>query len=390
MQRQAVYKLSIMLSQKLPLFNNFEELSGKRVIVRVDFNVPTEEEGEAITDDYRIVKTAPFLQRLSEAGARLVLLSHLTEKKTHRSFKPLLDALQRQTGFSIELAYSVEDARKSASPVVLLENLRKFRGEEANTPGFADELASLGDIFINEGFSQSHRPYASVVGLPRLRPAYVGPLFHEEVAKLEEVMNPEHPFMLVLGGMKFATKVGVLEHFMSLADAVFIGGALANTFLAARGAEVGVSPVEKDALLHVRETFLECKNLLLPEDARVEGNKILYVEDLGPDDFIYDAGPATLTALSQKISEMKMVLWNGPLGYIEKGYGQGTIDLIDMLANCSAKVIIGGGDTIGFIRKRKIEKDFYHLSTGGGAMLDFLAKGTLPGIEAILENNRNT
>ncbi len=377
-----------MLSKNLPVFNDFANIAGKRIIVRVDFNVPVEEEGGVITDDHRLTRTAPFLKRLSEAGARLVLLSHLTEKKTHRSFKPLLDTLRLKTDFPLELAYSIKDARNSASPAVLLENLRVFRGEEANTPAFAEELASLGDIFINEGFSQSHRPYASIVGLPQFLPSFVGPLFYEEVTKLSEVFEPEHPFMLILGGVKFTTKVGVLEHFMTSADVVFVCGALANTFLAAQGNEVGISPVEKDAIARVQDMFLGRKNLLLPEDVQVEGTGARRVGEIQAEDFIYDAGPKTMVSLAEKIRDMRMILWNGPLGLVEKGYSQGTIDLIAILANCSAKVIIGGGDTIGFIRKQKIEKDFYYLSTGGGAMLEFLAKGALPGIDAIFASRK--
>lgn len=378
-----------MTFSNLPVFKDFMNISGKRIVVRVDFNVPTEEEGGIITDDFRIVKTAPFLKRLLDAGARLVLLSHLTEKHTHRSFKPLMDALRQKTGIPLELASSLEAANHSTARAVLLENLRAFRGEEENSQQWAKELASLGDVFVNEGFSQSHRPYASIVGLPHFLPSYAGPLFFEEVAKLGDILNPEHPFLLILGGVKFETKVGVLEHFMKSAETVFVGGALANTFLAASGAEVGISPVEKDALPRVREMFLGHTNLFLPEDVRVEGNKVRRVAEIQPGDFIYDVGPATLTALAQKIRTMRMILWNGPLGFVEKGYVQGTMDLIDTLTNCSAKVVIGGGDTIGFIRQRKIEADFYHLSTGGGAMLQFLAKGTLPGIDAIVENNGN-
>lgn len=377
-----------MNSKNLPVFSNFTDIKGKRVIVRVDFNVPLEEEGGVVTDDYRLIKTAPLLKHLFDAGARLILLSHLTEKKTHRSFSPLLDTLQRKLGFPLELVYSIKDARNSVSPVVLLENLRTLRGEESNTPAFAKELASLGDVFINESFSQSHRAYASVVGLPQLLPSFVGPLFYEEVTKLSEVFLPEHPFMLILGGIKFVTKVEVLEHFMASADTVFVGGALANTFLAARGIEVGASPVEKDALPLVRDTFLGRENLMLPDDVRVEGNEARRIEEIQTDDFIYDLGPKTIVSLTEKIRDMRMILWNGPLGLVEKGYSQGTVDLIDVLANCSAKVIIGGGDTIGFIRRQKIEKDFYYLSTGGGAMLAFLAKGTLPGIEAILTSKK--
>lgn len=372
--------------QNLPMFTDFASVSGKRVIVRVDFNVPAED--NIISDDYRLVKTIPLLKKLRDHGARLVLLSHLTEKKEHRSFAPLLDELQRIMGFPIKLSFSPANARMNTSPVVLLENLRTFQGEEANAEAFAKELATLGDVYINEAFSQSHRPYASIVGLPRLLPTYMGLLFSEEVRKLKEVLSPEHPFLLVLGGIKFETKIGVLEHFVNTADKVFVGGALANTFLAAQGIEVGTSPVEQKAIPQIRNVFVGRTNLLLPEDVRILGNEVRSITAVGKEDFIYDVGPASLVNLSHVIHEMRMILWNGPLGFVEKGYIQGTLDLIDMLANCSAKVVIGGGDTIGFIRRRKIEAEFYHLSTGGGAMLEFMAKGTLPGIDAILENKR--
>lgn len=373
-------------SKELPLFNDFDGIRGKRVIVRVDFNVPVEDGGRTITDDYRLTKTAPFLKHLFDAGARIVLLSHLTEKKTHRSFKLLLDVLCQHIGIPLQFASSVEEARHSRADAVLVENLRVFAGEEENDPVFAKSLASLGDIFINEGFSQSHRPYASVVGLPLLLPSFVGPLFHQEVVKLREVFEPEHPFMFILGGVKFSTKVAVLDHFMASADVVFVGGALVNTFLMAQGAEVGVSPVEKDAITHIQNMFLSRGNLLLPKDVLVEHNAARRVGEIQTQDFIYDAGPETMRMLTEKIQDMRMILWNGPLGFVEKGYHKGTTDLMYALADCSAKVIVGGGDTIGFIRKQNMEKDFYYLSTGGGAMLEFLAKGTLPGIDAILKN----
>jgi phosphoglycerate kinase len=375
-----------MLSKKLPLFNDSIDVSHKRVIVRIDFNMPVED--GIITDDYRIIKTLPLLKQLHKNGARLLLLSHLTEKKIHRSFQPLLLELQRITGFTMEFASSLADARASKAPIVLLENLRMFSGEEKNDTAFAEDLASLGELYINEDFSQSHRPYASIVQVPKCIPSYIGPLFKEEVEKLETVLDPKQPFMLVLGGVKFNTKVGVLNHFMDRADKVFIGGALANTFLAAKGYSVGASSIERTALPHVRETFLHRSNLILPVDVRVQGNEVRDANAIRKHDIIYDIGPASIATLAHAVQDMKMILWNGPLGFLEKGYEKATIDFVDVLATADADSIIGGGDTMRIIRKRKLDNAFYHLSTGGGAMLSFLANGTLPGIDALLENKK--
>lgn len=373
-----------MLSSCIPLFTDSINVSDKRVIVRVDFNVPVED--VKITDDYRIQRTLPLLEQLRNQGAQIILLSHLTEKKEHRSFRPLIEEFERVCGFPIEYASTPLAARQSRSPVILLENLRAFRGEEKNDSQFAKELALLGEIFINEGFSQSHRPYASIKGLPSLLPSYAGPLFYTEVQKLEEASSPERPFLLVLGGVKFSTKIGVLEHFMNIADYVFIGGSLANTFIAASGCPVGASSIEKESLEYVQKTFIGRQNIIVPQDVRVEGNEVRHISEIGPHDVIYDLGPASSAVLSARIQEMRMILWNGPLGFVERGYTEGSMDLMDSLVRVQARVIIGGGDTLALIRKHGLEDAFYHLSTGGGAMLEFLAKGTLPGIDALLKN----
>jgi phosphoglycerate kinase len=378
-----------MILERLPVFNDSVDVSNKRVIVRVDFNVPVEK--DLIVNEYRIARTLPLLWRLRDKGARLVLLSHLTEKKEHRSFELLVPELCRATGFDIAFAPSVAEAQKSTAPVVLLENLRAFSGEEAADNLFAKKLASLGEVYINEAFSQSHRPYASVIGLPKFLPTYFGPLFFEEVKKLSEVLTPAHPFLLLLGGVKFETKIGVLEHFLNTADTIFIGGALVNTFLAAQGLSVGSSPIEYDSLSYVRSKFLGAPNLILPSDVRVEGNEVRLIQDLRPRDIIYDIGPQSVVSLSQVIHEARMVLWNGPMGFIERGYEQATTDLVETFAAVAgqAKIMIGGGDTMAIVQNYQLEDSFYHLSTGGGAMLEFLAKGTLPGIEAVLENPRS-
>lgn len=336
---------------KLPLFNS-STFSGKRVLVRVDFNVPFQH--NEIVDDFRIQKTLPLIRDLLEKKARIILLSHLTERKTHRSFKNLIPALERICRFSIAFAPDASLARalqNGEAPVILLENLRAFPGEEHNDPAFAKKLSSLGDIYINEDFSQSHRPYASFVTLPRLLPSYAGPLFRTEIEKLNEALNPPHPFLLILGGVKFETKLGVLEHFLPIADRIFIGGAL----------PFNASP------------YLKAPNVLRPLDTITHENRIV------------DAGPQTLNQLEKEIAQAAMVLWNGPLGSIEEGFDEGTNRLARALTTSSAKIIAGGGDTVSVIHRMGLAEKFYHVSTGGGAMLTFLATGTLPALDALLQ-----
>ncbi len=368
-----------------------ERLEGTRALIRVDFNVPLIR--GRIVDDFRIAMTLPALLDLERRGAMITILGHLTEKKRHRSFAPMRKALERLCGRKILLARSVEEAillqqKADRKTWILLENLRVFPGEEKNSVLFARALATLGDIYINEAFSQSHRPYASIVRLPGFLPAYAGPLFSREVARLSEVLDPEHPFLCIVGGVKFKTKVAVLDRFMKKADEVFVGGGLANTFLDAAGYEVGISPTEKDAEQNIRRKFLSQKNLILPFDVVVKGHKQKSVEAVSAHDMIYDAGPETVRILKGKIASARMVLWNGPLGFIEQGYGQATEDLIHALARAKAKTVVGGGDTLAVIHRYKLEKKFYHISTGGGAMLEFLGRGTLPGIEALLAGHK--
>lgn len=334
---------------KLPLFN-VNQYAEKRVLVRVDFNVPVQ--NNEIVDDFRIQKTLPLIKDLLAKKARIVLLSHLTERKTHRSFKELIPALERVCGIPIAFAPDIATARAlqtNGASAILLENLRAFPGEEQNDPAFAKELASLGDIFINEDFSQSHRPYASLVTLPKLLPSYAGPLFENEVKKLSEALTPPHPFLLILGGVKFETKLGALERFIPIADRIFIGGALSLT-----------------------PQNLKAPNIMFPRDTVIYDNRVV------------DAGPQTLNELEKEIAKAAMVVWNGPLGSIEEGFDRGTNRLARALAASSAKVIVGGGDTVSVIHRLGLIDKFYHVSTGGGAMLIFLATGTLPALDALI------
>lgn len=357
----------------LPTIKNID-VAGKRVLVRVDFNVPIQ--NNEIVDDFRIQKTLPLLKDLRQKNARVVLLSHLTERKTHRSFRDLIPALERACGIPITFAsdtVAVRELQKniSSSPMILLENLRAFRGEEHNDTAFAKELASLGDMYINEDFSQSHRPYASLITLPGILPSFAGPLFINEVAHLQGALNPPHPFFLILGGIKFGTKLAVIERFLPIADSIFIGGALANVFSEAQGKDVGASLIDREALSLIKP-YLNNQKILLPKD-------VVYDRDA-----IVDSGPETNALLKKEIARAAMVVWNGPLGAIEQGFDQGTKALAVVLAECKANVIVGGGDTVSVINRLGLIEKFYHISTGGGAMLTFLATGTLPAIEVLL------
>ncbi len=337
---------------KLPAYN-IDEFVGKRVLVRVDFNVPVN--GHTIVDDFRIQKTMPLIKDLLIKNAQIVLLSHLTERKTHRSFQDMIPALELICGREIAFARDIAAARSLQNPLILLENLRTFPGEEKNDLSFARELASLGDYYINEDFSQSHRPYASLVSLPKFLPSFAGPLFFKEIEKLSEALNPPHPLLLILGGVKFETKLSVLEHFLPVADRIFIGGALP---------------------LNVPNLAWDKSNFMLPDDTIMHDNRVV------------DSGPRTLDALEKEIAQAAMVIWNGPLGAIEIGFDESTNHLARILADSQklqkgSKVIVGGGDTVVVVNRLGLADSYYHVSTGGGAMLTFLATGTLPAIDAL-------
>lgn len=375
------------VSNKLPRLPEQLNLRGKYVLVRVDFNVPCN--GTKIADDFRILKTLPLLQRLRRKGARLILLSHLTEKKNHRSFKPILAALERVCKtpflFARTLQEATEHRRRNITTPLLFENLRVFAGEERNDRAFAKRFVPLGNIYINEDFSQSHRPYASIITLPKLLPSFAGPLFITETKKLEGVLKSSHPFLFVLGGIKFKTKVGILSRFLKKADTMFLGGEIANTFLYAQGYEIGQSDMEKEEVDMVRRKFLVSRKLFLPKDVRIQTKAVKEISAIDKLDRIRDIGPETIEWLEEQIEKARTVLWNGPLGFIEEEFHLGTVKLIRALSRSHAKVIIGGGDTVAVVRKLGLENKFYHLSTGGGAMLEFLARGTLPGIDALIK-----
>ena len=296
------------------------DLSGKRVLVRVDWNVV--KDGK-VTEDFRIKKSLPTLSYLKESGAKIILTTHLEEGG--------VEALE---------AFVPEGAE-------LLPNLRENPGEEANSEAFSKELAAKADIYVNEAFSVSHREHASIVGVPKLLPSFAGFCFIEEIKALSKVFEPSHPFLLLLGGLKLETKLPLVEKFSQIADSIFIGGAMAK---------------------HAAETAL------------AQNPKVFFpTGDLSA----LDANAETLEILKTKIKDAKLIVWNGPLGQYETGHTQYTHELATALSEASAEVIVGGGDTLAAIEALGLLDKFSFVSTGGGAMLAFLAAGTLPGIEAL-------
>lgn len=330
-----------------------EQLKGKRVLVRVDFNVPIED--GKVTNDFRVRQALSTLKLLSQAGAQVTAISHLSDSQA--SLVPVMEHL------------------KTLAPEIrLLENLRQNPREEQNDIEFAKMLATGQDIFVNDAFSASHRKHASIVGIPQILPSYAGLLLEREIHELSRAFEPEHPFIFMLGGIKFSTKIPLINKFLNSADKIFIGGALSNSFAKALGQDVGDSAVDKD--LESLKPFLNQPKIVLP-------GKVVRV-----DNKIVDVDPEALQAIASDIAAAKMILWNGPMGNFEAGYLAGTKALIEMISSSGAYSIVGGGDTVAAIEEMNLGAKFGFISTGGGAMLDFLGNGTLPGIEA-LEDSKN-
>lgn len=367
-------------------------LREKRVLLRVDFNVPVKK--GHVQDDIRIQKTLPIIKELRKHHHKIILMSHLEDEKgdaltllpiatylRSHGIKNLLFANHRS--FDFEALRKKIDAMDSGD-VLLLENLRCDPGEKNNSESFAKNLASLGDLFINEAFSASHREHASIVGVSRFLPSYAGPLFREEIKMLSQAFHPSHPFVLVLGGRK-PIKLILLSRFLSKADTVVVGGVVANTILAGKGMSVGASVVE-DIDKKILNKLARSRKIVMPSDVVVERNKqkkIILLSDIQERDIIYDLGPQTMKEIAHFVSRSSFVLWNGPLGYTEKGYWEATQEFVDMLRQAKPTVITGGGDTIAYLNQKNLLDAFSFVSTGGGAMLDFLSEHTLPGIEAL-------
>jgi len=370
---------------KLRTIKELKKLKGKRVLLRLGLNAAIKD--DKVIGGYRIKQIIPTISYLKNKGAKVIIIGHIGREKDE-TLKPVADYINRKTKIGFvpilhdeNLPNIVENMKEGTA--IMLQNLRSDAGEMKNSIAFAKYLASFGDIYVNDAFSVSHRKHASVVLLPKLLPCYIGPQFEREIKNLSMAVKPSRPFLFILGGAKPSTKMPLIKKFLKEADFVFVGGALANNFFKEMGLEVGKSLIEKgDFKLRL---LLKNKKLTLPIDVIVGNKKVSTKkpEKVKKSEIIYDTGPDTIKELEKLIKKSKFILWNGPLGNYEKGFDCGTKKLLSILAKSSAKTIIGGGDTLTVAFNMKLHNKFTFVSTGGGAMLDFLAGSKLPGIEAI-------
>ncbi len=366
-----------------------ENIRGMRVLLRADFNVPII--NGVIGDTYRILSTIPTIEYLTQQGAKVCIISHLGRDGSE-SLKPIADFLSQKFSVTFILEHGGARAREvcgvqKEGEVVMFENLRKDEREVQNNEEFAREWASFGDIYVNDAFAVSHRAHASVVAITRHLPSYMGFQLAKEIEHLSKVFNPVHPFVFLLGGAKTETKLPLIEKFMPHADMVFAGGVIANDLCVAEGVHVGdTSAYSKGDFDFSR--VLSAHNVIRPLDMRIKrGNEYMFAhpKDIQNTDRVVDsAGPETLSLLKGHIEKAGMVLWNGPLGGYEQGYTEATLELARMIAESGAISIVGGGDTVAAIQTLNLLDKFTFVSTGGGAMLEYLANESLPGIDALV------
>jgi len=385
------------------------DVNGKRVLVRVDFNVP-QDENLNITDDARIRASIPTIKYIQDRGARqIILMSHLgrPEGKVQEQYR-LNSVAERLEMLLDEPVKKLDDCignevnkaiKMAKEKVILLENLRFHPEEEKNDAGFAKKLASLGDVFVNDAFGTAHRAHASTEGLTHYLKSVAGLLLEKEIKYLgEALVNPERPFILILGGAKVSDKIGVIENLLPRCDCLLIGGGMTYTFLLATGKKIGNSKLEKDKLDLAKEILHKArqtgKEIVLPVDNlvvdNIEADKegVIVGEEIPDGKIAVDIGPKTVLLFEDKLRKAKTVVWNGPLGIFEKdAFASGTKEIARFLAQLRATTIIGGGDTAAAIAKFGLEDRMTHISTGGGACLEFLEGKALPGIVALTDRD---
>lgn len=363
-------------------------LVGKRFLIRADFNVPIEN-GEVV-EDLRMRSVLPTVNLLRDAGAKIILISHI-ETKDGSGMEVVAKHFNEKLGLSVKYINEVIGAAVTSAvedlqdgEVLLLQNLRVNEGEKNNDEGFAKELAGQADYYVNDAFAVSHRKHASVVGIPKFLPHFAGIQLMKEIKSLTEAINPPQPFVFILGGAKFETKLPLINKFIDKADILCIGGALSNDILKFQGKNIGKSLISKNEIdltgVVTSEKFMNIVDVVVTNGDKVETKK---VEDILDGDMIMDAGVETIKLWEEKIRVGAFVLWNGPLGNFELGFDKGTLALAQAIASSDAESIVGGGDTLSAIKKLNLENAFSFISTGGGATLDFLANETLPGIQAL-------
>ncbi len=361
-----------------------------RVIIRVDYNVPFK--NNRILDDRRIAASYKTIDAVIKKGGTPVLIAHRADSEA--TLRPVAQLLANKYNIvfvteaitSKHIVTILEQVPKKT--LILLENIRRYPQEERNNKTFAKAIARLGSYYVNDAFSVSHRKHASVVGIASILPSYAGMQLVSEIASLSKALNkPKHPFVFILGGAKFSTKIPLIERFIKTADSVVVTGAILNNFYKVAGFEVGSSVVESGYDKKIK-VLLKESNLLLPVDVivlRSGSSKVVTLDEVVPGDSIVDIGPRSVALIGEKIASAKMIVWNGPTGWYEKGFTKATVTLAKKILETKALTIIGGGDT-GVVVEKALKKNpaqHIFISTGGGATLEYLSKGSLPGIDAL-------
>jgi phosphoglycerate kinase len=391
----------------MPNFRTLDDLNayGKRALVRLDLNLPLQ--NGQVTDLTRLERSLPTLKELVSNGAKVIILAHLGRPEGEDkslTLAPIAQALAKAMaptpvrfceacrGALVEKAI---DALHNGE-VLLLENIRFVEGEEKNDPAFAREMAHWGDIYVNDAFSTAHRAHASTTGIAHLLPAYAGRLMEEELKALDQALsNPKRPLMAIVGGAKVSTKLPLLENLLPKVDVLVIGGAMANTFLAAKGHDVGASLYEPDLIETARGLLAKGRDILLPQDVVVAQSledqrsiKTLPISEVKGDGKIFDIGPKTCQQILEKLKTCKTLLWNGPFGVFETPpFDKGTTTVakgaVELTREGSLLSVAGGGDTVAALAHAKVVDDFTYVSTAGGAFLEWLEGKALPGVEAL-------
>lgn len=377
----------------LPRLVDCADLKGKYVLLRASLNVPVAD--GVVTNQFRIVRALPTINQLRQAGARVIIVAHIG-RDADDSLAPVAEAMQPLVPVTFVPAITGSDVQAARETmrdgdVIMLENVRQNPKEKDDDGSFASELAALADVYVNDAFAASHRSHASLVGVPRHLPSYFGLNFMHEYDELKKAMEPHEPSLFILGGAKFDTKMPLVERYLDTYNHIFIGGALANDMFKARGLEVGTSLVSDVDLSN--DPIISHERVLTPIDVVVEGPngaRTCPPDAVQPDESILDAGPETIAFLAPMVTAAQTILWNGPLGNYEAGYGAQTEALAHVVASASGYAVIGGGDTIAAVENQRVQESIGFMSTAGGAMLTFLEAGTLPAIDAVLAESSDT
>ena len=370
----------------MKVISQVPNLRGKFVLLRASLNIPLKD--GVIRNRFRLERALPTMRYLHEQGAKTIVVAHIG-REPEETLKPVFSELEKylpfQWGGTVG-SQEMMERRELMSPgdLLLLENLRQSPAEKSNDADLVDTLATLGELYVNDAFANAHREHASTYGVAKKLPAYAGLTLFEEVTELTKVITPAHPSLFLLGGAKFATKMPLVEKYLKLYDHVFIGGALTNDVLKARGYEVGASLVSDVSLADA--PFLYNKKLVLPVDLLVDGpqgQQVRALDSVQPNEKILDCGPQTVAMLVAYVEQAKTILWNGPFGAYELGYTKSTEIVARHVAAADARTVIGGGDTVAAVEALQINDMFTFVSIGGGAMLTLLEHGSTPVIDLL-------